>query len=63
MIAESAERIIVGADINVGEEVPEGKFEAIVPHLESPVKAAIPNIAYSKVCAAPKFSQEVFRWW
>jgi cation diffusion facilitator family transporter len=56
VVAESAERIIIVADIDVAEEVPEGESEAIASDLESQVKATIPNIAYSKFYVTPKFS-------
>ena len=56
VIAESAERIIIVADIDVTEEVPEREYEVIASDLESRVKATIPNIAYSKFYVTPKFS-------
>lgn len=54
--ADSPERIIIVADIDVAEEVPEAEFEAIAAALEFQVKAAIPNIAYSQFYITPKFS-------
>ena len=56
VIAESSERIIIAADIDVDEEVPEAEFETIAKDLESHVKATIPNIAYSTFYVTPKFS-------
>ena len=56
VIAESPGRIIIVADIDVAEEVPEAEFEAIASDLESQVKATIPNIAYSQFYVTPKFS-------
>ncbi len=56
VIAESPDRIIIVADIDVAEEVPEAEFEAIAADLESQVKAMIPNIAYSRFYVTPKFS-------
>ncbi|NIS63265.1 MAG: cation diffusion facilitator family transporter [Proteobacteria bacterium] len=56
LIAESPERIIIVADIDVAEEVPEAEFEAIAADLDSQVKATIPNIAYSQFYVTPKFS-------
>ncbi len=56
IIAESPERIVIVADIDVAEEVPEAEFEAIASDLESQVKASIPNIAYSQFYITPKFS-------
>jgi cation diffusion facilitator family transporter len=56
VIAESSERIIIVADIDVAEEVPEAEFEVVAKDLESQVKATIPNIAYSQFYVTPKFS-------
>ena len=56
VVAESAKRIIIVADIDVGEEVPEGESEAIASDLESRVNTTIPNIAYSQFYITPKFS-------
>jgi cation diffusion facilitator family transporter len=56
VVAESSRRIIIVADIDVAEEVPETEFEAIATDLESRVKATIPNIAYSVFYVTPKFS-------
>jgi cation diffusion facilitator family transporter len=56
VIAESSERIIIVADIDVAEEVPEAEFEVVAKDLESQVKASIPNIAYSQFYITPKFS-------
>jgi cation diffusion facilitator family transporter len=56
VIAESSERIIIAADIDVDEEVPEAEFETITKDLESQVNATIPNIAYSTFYVTPKFS-------
>ena len=56
VIAESPGRIIIVADIDVAEEVPEAEFEAIASDLESQVRATIQNIAYSQFYVTPKFS-------
>ncbi len=56
VIAESSERIIIAADIDVDAEVPEAEFETIAKDLESRVKATIPDIAYSTFYVTPKFS-------
>ena len=56
VVAESPERIIIVADIDVAEEVPEAEFEAIASDLASQVQATIPNIAYSQFYVTPKFS-------
>ena len=56
VVAESPERIIILADIDVAEEVPKAEFESIGLDLESQVKGAIPNIAYCGFYVTPKFS-------
>lgn len=56
VVAESPERIIIVADIDVAEEIPEAEFEAIASDLESQVKVAIANIAYCGFYVTPKFS-------
>ncbi len=56
VVAESPERIIILADIDVAEEVAEAEFEVIASDLESQVKATIPNVAYSQFYVTPKFS-------
>jgi divalent metal cation (Fe/Co/Zn/Cd) transporter len=56
VIAESPEKMVIVADIDVAEEVPEAEFESIAGDLESQVKATIPNIAYSQFYVTPKFS-------
>jgi len=56
VVAESSRRIIIVADIDVAEEVPETEFETIAKDLEARVKATIPNIAYSVFYVTPKFS-------
>jgi cation diffusion facilitator family transporter len=56
VVAESPERIIIVADIDVAEEVPEAEFESVASDLASQVKATIPNVAYSQFYVTPKFS-------
>ena len=56
VVAESEERIIVLADLDASEDVPEAEFEAIAADLESRVKQVITNIAYCSFYVTPKFS-------
>ncbi len=56
IVAESSERIIVLADIDAAEDVPEKDFEAIASDLESQLKSSIPNVAYCAFYVTPKFS-------
>jgi cation diffusion facilitator family transporter len=56
VIAESEARIIIVADVDVAEEVPESEFETITRDLEAQVKADIPNVAYSSFYVTPKFA-------
>lgn len=56
VVAESPERIIILADIDVAEDVPEKEFETIASELESQVNRAIPNIAYCGFYVTPKFA-------
>lgn len=56
VIAESEERIIIAADIDVGEEVPETEFESVASDLEARVKRVITNVAYCSLYITPKFA-------
>ncbi len=56
VIAGSKKRIILVADIDVKEEMPEVKFGRIARHLEEKVSEKIPNIAYCKFYVTPKFA-------
>jgi cation diffusion facilitator family transporter len=56
VVAESPERIIIVADIDVVEEVTEAEFESVASDLASQVKTTIPNVAYSQFYVTPKFS-------
>jgi cation diffusion facilitator family transporter len=56
VVAESSERIIILADIDAAEDVPEKDFEAIASDLESRLKHSIPNVAYCAFYVTPKFS-------
>jgi cation diffusion facilitator family transporter len=56
VIAESRKRIIIVADIDVKEDIPESEFNQIAEDLELKVSREIPNIAYSKFYITPKFA-------
>jgi len=56
VIAESRKRIIIAADIDVSEDVPESEFKGISKALESRVSKKIPNIAYCVFYVTPKFA-------
>lgn len=56
VIAESKKRIILVADIDVKEEMPEIMFGRIARDLEVKVSEKIPNIAYCKFYVTPKFA-------
>lgn len=56
IVAESPERIIIIADIDVTEDTPEADFKAIASELESRVKNNIPNVAYCSFYVTPKFA-------
>ncbi len=56
VVAESPEKIIILADIDAAEDVPEKDFEAIASDLESRLKHSIPNVAYCAFYVTPKFS-------
>jgi cation diffusion facilitator family transporter len=56
VVAESPERIIIIADIDAAEDVPESDFEAIALELESQVKTTIAHVAYCSFYVTPKFA-------
>jgi divalent metal cation (Fe/Co/Zn/Cd) transporter len=56
VVAESRNRIIIIADIDVKEDVPESEFEKISKDLESRVAKDIRNIAYCAFYVTPKFA-------
>ena len=56
VIAESDERIIIAADIDTKEEVPESEFNSLADLLEEKVMAEIPNVAYCAFYITPKFA-------
>jgi len=56
IIAESKERKIIVADIDVKEEVPESDFGRISKELNTKVTQEIPNLAYCNFYITPKFA-------
>jgi divalent metal cation (Fe/Co/Zn/Cd) transporter len=56
VIAKSPDRIILIADINVSEEVPEADYPRIQRSLEETVQQRIENVAYSSFYITPKFA-------
>ena len=56
VIAESRQRIIIIADIDVTDDVPESEFKQISRDLEARVSEEIPNIAYSQFYITPKYA-------
>jgi divalent metal cation (Fe/Co/Zn/Cd) transporter len=56
VIGESPERIIVAADIDAAEEIPEREFDRIADDLEARVMEQIPNVAYCTFDVTPKFA-------
>ena len=56
VVAESRERMIIVADIDVKEEVAESEFGQISEDLEARVMEEIPNLAYCSFYITPKFA-------
>jgi len=56
VVKESEERIIIVADIDVDEEVPESKFPEIAMALEKRAHKVIQNLAYCSFYVTPKFA-------
>lgn len=56
VIGESAERIIIVADLDVTEEVVETEFVRIAKDLEERVMEEIPNVAYCSFYITPKYA-------
>jgi cation diffusion facilitator family transporter len=56
VIADSAEKIIIVADIDVKEDVPESDFKKLKKDLASKVSERIPNISYCVFYVTPKFA-------
>ncbi len=56
VVAESPKRIIIVADIDIAEDIPEKDYQSIIKYLEHKVKESIQNVAYSSFYATPKFA-------
>lgn len=56
VIAESAEKIIIAADLDVAEGVDESDHEHIVKNLEHMVLETIPGVAYCSFYITPRFA-------
>ncbi len=56
VVAESKKKIIIIADIDVAEDVPESEFEKITKDLNNRVRQEMPDYAYGAFYITPKFS-------
>lgn len=56
VIAESSEKIITAADIDMAEDVLEDDFESIRHNLAERIVREIPNIAYSTLYISSKYA-------
>ncbi len=56
VIAESTKKIIIAADIDVAENVPENEFKLVQRDLAEKILKEIPNIAYSVFYITPKYA-------
>jgi cation diffusion facilitator family transporter len=56
VIAESTEKFIIAADIDMAEDVPESDFKSIQQELAERILREIPNIAYSTLYITPKYA-------
>ena len=56
LIAESRKKIIIAADIDVSEDLPESESKQISEALESRVTEEISNVAYCVFYVTPKFA-------
>jgi divalent metal cation (Fe/Co/Zn/Cd) transporter len=56
VVAAAQEKIVLVADIDVLEDVPESEFEKIAKGLEAISMKEIPNIVYCKFYITPKFA-------
>lgn len=56
VIAESSDKFIIAADIDVAEDVPETNFKLIQQELAERIIKEIPNIAYSVLYVTPKYA-------
>lgn len=56
IVAHSKQKMILIADIDVEEEIPESAFASITEELEQRVLEAMPNIAYCSFYVTPKYA-------
>jgi cation diffusion facilitator family transporter len=56
VIAHSDQRIIIVADLNTADTVPESDFERLSKELEQRARQAIPNLAYCSFYVTPKYA-------
>jgi cation diffusion facilitator family transporter len=56
VIAESSDKVIIAADIDMAEDVPETDFKSIRQELAERILREIPNIAYSTLYITPKYA-------
>jgi cation diffusion facilitator family transporter len=56
VVGDSPGKIIIVADIDVAEEVPESQFGEITAALETRLKKTVPNLSYCTFYVTPKFA-------
>lgn len=56
VISESPERIIIAANINLDDDIPESDYADVAKNLERKVMEKIPNVAYCAFYVTPKFA-------
>jgi cation diffusion facilitator family transporter len=56
VIAESSDKVIIAADVDMAEDVPETDFKSIRQELAERILKEIPNIAYSVLYITPMYS-------
>lgn len=56
VVSGSEEKIIIVADIDVNEDVPESEFDEIAADLEKRTHRMVPNLAYCSFYVTPKFA-------
>lgn len=56
VIAHSDQRVIIVADLNAADDVPEDRYDGVSKELEQRVLGAIPNVAYCSFSVAPKYA-------
>jgi hypothetical protein len=56
VVAHSERRIIIIADLNVAEIIPEEEFERLAAELEQRVIRSLPDVAYCSFYVTPKYA-------